>query len=141
MDDLLSEDLVSNRMESWVFGIFAGIAAFLVATGIYGLLIQEVVSNTRAIGVRMALGAGRGVIAWLMFRRITLLLTVGLGIGLCLALAIHRLVAGVVAIQLARDSGVIAAVVTLLGLIGFIAALVPMWRAASIDPIQALRSE
>ena len=141
MDDQLSEDLVNNRMESWVFGIFAGIAAFLVATGIYGLLIQEVVSNTRDIGVRMALGASRGVIARLMLKRITILLTVGLGIGLLLVIAVRRLVAGVVAIQLASDGGVIAAVVTLLVLIGFIAAVGPVWRAASIDPMQALRSE
>jgi putative ABC transport system permease protein len=141
MDDLLSEDLVNDRMESWVFGVFAGIAAFLVATGIYGLLMQEVACGTRDIGVRMALGASRGVIARLMFRRISILLVVGLGIGLCLVIALRRLVAGVVAIQLARDGGVIAAVVTLLGLIGFIAAVGPVWRATSVDPTQALRSE
>lgn len=141
MDDQLSEDFVNNRMESWVFGIFAGIAAFLVATGIYGLLIQEVLSNTREIGVRMALGASRGVIARLMLKRITMLLTAGLGIGLLLVIAVRRLVAGVVIIQLARDGGVITAVVTLLGLIGFIAAVGPVWRATSTDPTQALRSE
>ena len=141
MDDLLNEDLVNNRMESWVFGIFAGIAVFLVAAGIYGLLIQEVVSNTRDIGVRMALGASRAVIVQLMFRRIAVLLAIGLGSGLCLALALRRVVAGVVAIQLARDGGMIAAVVALLALIGFIAALAPVRRAASIDPMQALRSE
>jgi ABC-type lipoprotein release transport system permease subunit len=50
-------------------------------------------------------------------------------------------VAGVVAIQIARDGGMIAAVVVLLALIGFIAALAPVRRAASIDPMQALRSE
>jgi ABC-type antimicrobial peptide transport system permease subunit len=72
-----------------------------------------------------------------MLRRIT----AGLGIGLLLVNAVRRLVAGVVAIQLARDGGVIAAVVTLLGLIGFIAAVGPVWRATSIDPTQALRSE
>jgi hypothetical protein len=112
MDDQLSEDLVNNRMESWGFGIFTGITAFLVATGIYGLLIQEVVSNTRDFGIRMALGASRGVIARLMLKRITMLLTAGLGIGLLLVVAVRRLVEGVV-----------------------------VWRATSIDPAQALRSE
>jgi ABC-type antimicrobial peptide transport system permease subunit len=112
MDDQLSEDLVNNRMESWVFGIFAGITAFLVATGIYGLLIQEVVSNTRDFGIKMALGASRSVIARLMLKRITMLLTAGLGIGLLLVVAVRRLVEGVV-----------------------------VWRATSIDPAQALRSE
>jgi hypothetical protein len=112
MDDQLSEDLVNNRMESWGFGIFTGITAFLVATGIYGLLIQEVVRNTRDFGIRMALGASRGVIARLMLKRITMLLTAGLGIGLLLVVAVRRLVEGVV-----------------------------VWRATSIDPAQALRSE
>lgn len=89
----------------------------------------------------MALGASRGVIARLMLKRITMLLTAGLGIGLLLVVAVRRLVEGVVVIQLARDGGVIAAVVTLLGSIGFIAAVGPVWRATSIDPAQALRSE
>lgn len=141
MDDLLNEDLVNNRMESWVFGIFAGIAVFLVAAGIYGLLVQEVASNTRDISVRMALGASRAVIVQLMFRQIAVLLAIGLAGGLCLALALRRVVAGVVTIQLSREGGMIAAVVALLALVGFIAALAPVRRAASIDPMQALRSE
>jgi predicted permease len=141
MDDLLSEDLVNNRMETWVFGIFAGIAVFLVAAGIYGLLIQEVVSNTRDIGIRMALGARRIVIARLMFKRIGILLAIGFGIGLCLTFAVRQLVAGVVTIQLVSDWEVIAAVVIFLGFIGLIAAAGPAWRATSIDPMQALRSE
>ena len=66
---------------------------------------------------------------------------VGLGIGLLLIIAVRRLVAGVVAIQLARDGGVITAVVALLAFIGLIAAVGPVWRATSIDPAQALRSE
>jgi ABC-type antimicrobial peptide transport system permease subunit len=89
----------------------------------------------------MALGASRAVIVQLMLRRIAVLLAIGLGGGLCLALALRRVVAGVVPIQLSRDGGMIAAVVALLALIGFIAALAPVRRAASIDPMQALRSE
>jgi predicted permease len=141
MDDLLSEDLVNNRMESWVFGIFAGIAVFLVAVGIYGLLMQEVTSRTRDIGVRIALGATRNSIALLMFSRVSVLLSAGLGIGLCLMILLRRVVASVVAIQFARDGAVIAALAILLAFIGLVAALVPVRRAASVDPMQALRSE
>jgi len=141
MEDLLSENLVNNRMESWVFGIFAGIAVLLVAVGIYGLLMQEVTSHTRDIGVRMALGATREGIARLMFSRISILLGAGLGIGLLLTILLRRVVESVVAIEFARDGTVIAILVILLAIIGMLAALVPVRRATSIDPMQALRSE
>jgi predicted lysophospholipase L1 biosynthesis ABC-type transport system permease subunit len=141
MDDLLSDALVSNRMESWVFGIFACIAVLLVAVGIYGLLTQEVISHTRDIGVRMALGATRIGITRMMFARISMLLGIGLGSGLLMTLALRRIVGSVVTIQVERDGLVVAALVALLATIGLLAAVTPIRRAASIDPIQTLRGE
>ena len=141
MDDLLSDALLSSRMESWVFGIFACIAVLLVAVGIYGLLTQEVISHTRDIGVRMALGATRTAITRMMFGRISVLLGIGLGSGLLMTLALRRVVGSIVTIQLERDGLVIAALVALLATIGLLAAVTPIQRAASIDPMQALRGE
>ena len=141
MDDLLSESLVNNRMESWIFGLFAGIAVFLVAIGIYGLLIQEVISRTRDIGIRMALGATREHIARLMLLRISSRLGMGSGIGLLLIFLVRRIVASVVDIQFARDSVMIAVLVCLLTFVGFLAAVMPLRRATSIDPARALRAE
>ncbi|GGG89206.1 ABC transporter permease [Edaphobacter dinghuensis] len=141
MDELLSDALVSNRMESWVFGIFACIAVLLVAVGIYGLLTQEVISHTRDIGVRMALGATRIGITKMMFARISILLASGLGTGLFMTLVIHRVVGNIISIQFERDGIVIVALVALLATIGLLAALTPIRRAASIDPMQALRTE
>jgi putative ABC transport system permease protein len=141
MDDLLSDALVSNRMESWAFGIFACIAVLLVAVGIYGLLTQEVIRHTRDIGVRMALGATRLGITRMMFARISILLGIGLGSGLLMTLTLRRIVGGVVAIQFERDGLVIAGLVALLAAIGLLAAVTPIRRAASIDPIQTLRGE
>ena len=141
MDELLSDALVSNRMESWVFGIFACLAVLLVAVGIYGLLMQEVISHTRDIGVRMALGATRTGIAQLMLMRIAVLLGIGLGAGLLITLLLRRVVGSVVVIQFERDGAVIVALVGLLAAIGLLAAVIPMRRAASIDPMRALRSE
>jgi putative ABC transport system permease protein len=141
MNDLLSDDLVSNRMESWVFGIFDCIAVVLVAVGIYGLLTQEVISHTRDIGVRMALGATRIKITQLMLGRIAMLLGMGLGSGLLITLSLRRVVGSIVVIQFERDGLIITALAALLATIGFLAALTPIRRAASIDPMQALRGE
>jgi putative ABC transport system permease protein len=141
MDDLLEDALVTNRMESWLFGIFAGIAVLLAAVGIQGLLRQEVTSQTRDIGVRMALGASRTAIAQMILRRISLLLTIGLGAGIGIIVLLHRVVATVVAVQFGRDGAVIAGLALLLGAIGLAASIPPLRRAASIDPMQTLRME
>ena len=141
MDDLLEDALVTNRMESWLFGIFAGIAVLLAAVGIQGLLRQEVTSQTREIGVRMALGASRTAIAQMILRRISLLLTIGLGAGIGIIVLLHRVVATVVAVQFGRDGAVIAGLALLLGAIGLAASIPLLRRAASIDPMQTLRME
>jgi predicted permease len=141
MDEALSEVLTSNRMESWVFGIFAVIAVLLVVVGIYGLLMQEVISQTRDIGVRIALGASRKLIARLTITRVAMLLGIGMGIGLLLIVLLRRAVSSIVAIQFGRDGAIIAAFVVLFALIGFLAALIPTHRAATVDPMRALRNE
>jgi ABC-type antimicrobial peptide transport system permease subunit len=141
MDDFLDDALVTNRMESWLFGIFAGIAVLLAAIGINGLLMQEVTSRTRDIGVRMALGATRTEIAQMILLRIAALLGVGLGAGMVIVLLLRRAVASVVTVQYERDGLVIAALVLLLAAIGLLAALLPTRRAASIDPMRILRTE
>lgn len=141
MDDALGDVLINNRMEGWVFGIFAAIAVLLVVIGIYGLMMQEVISQTRDIGVRMALGASRELIARLTMTRVAVLLGVGLGFGLLIIILLRHAVASMVVIQFGRDGAIVASLVFLFGLIGFLAALPPMYRAASVDPIRALRSE
>jgi ABC-type antimicrobial peptide transport system permease subunit len=141
MGDLLDDALVTNRMESWLFGIFAGISVVLAAVGVQGLLTQEVTSRTRDIGVRLAVGAPRAMIARMMLKRISFLLAVGLGAGVGMVFLLHRVVASVVAVQFERDGAVIAALALLLGAIGLAAAILPTRRAASIDPVQTLRME
>jgi putative ABC transport system permease protein len=141
MDDLLDDALVTNRMESWLFGIFAGISVVLLAVGVQGLLTQEVTSRTRDIGVRIAVGASRGTIARMMLKRISFLLAVGLGAGVGIVFLLHRVVASVVAMQFERDGVVIASLALLLGAIGLAAAIPPTRRAASVDPVQTLRME
>ena len=141
LDDVLDDVLVTNRMASWLFGLFASIAVLLAAVGIHGLLVQETMSRTRDIGLRMALGSTRVGIARMMFTRIAVLLAIGLGAGVLVTLALRRAVASVLMIHPERDGVVILAPVALLAAIGFLAALIPIRRAASVDPIKALRTE
>jgi ABC-type antimicrobial peptide transport system permease subunit len=89
----------------------------------------------------MALGATRIGITRMMFARISVLLGIGLGSGLLMTLALRRVVGSIVIIQLERDGFVIAALIALLATIGLLAAVTPIRRAASIDPMQTLRSE
>ena len=103
MEQVLSDALVTSRMLSWLFGLFAAIAAMLTAIGIYGLLSQEVASRTRDIGVRMALGATRVGVAQLVLSRVGVLLIVGIGAGLTGVFLIRRVLIAVLTVQFHQD--------------------------------------
>jgi putative ABC transport system permease protein len=141
MEQVLSDQLVTNRMLSWLFGLFAAIAALLTAIGIYGLLSQEVASRTRDIGVRMALGATRVGVAQLILSRVGVLLIIGIGAGLTGVFLIRRVLIAVLTVQFHQDVWAIVAIAVGLAAIGLLSAVIPARRAASIDPMQALRSE
>jgi len=141
MDDVLDDALITNRMQTWLFGVFAGIALLLAVIGIYGLLMQEVTSRIRDIGIRMALGSTRLGIAGMMIKRITLLIGLGLGSGVLGTILLRRFIASVLLIQFERDGVVIAALVVLMAMVGLVAALIPARRAAKVDPMVALRYE
>jgi putative ABC transport system permease protein len=141
MENVLSDALVTSRMLSWLFGLFAGIAVLLTAIGIYGLLSQEVASRTRDIGVRMALGSTRSGVARLILIRAGILLGTGLVLGVGGVLLVRHALSSVLVVQPQRDGWAIAVIVGALGAIGIVAALIPARRAASVDPMQALRTE
>ena len=141
MDDVLAESLVFNRMQGWLFSIFAGIALLLALIGIYGVLSQEVNLQTRDIGLRMALGASRPAIVRMVVSRAALLMAIGVGVGVLGSVASRRLLVSLIPVQMGRDATAIALLAVGLGAVGLIASLLPARRAASIEPMQALRNE
>jgi predicted permease len=141
MAEVVSETLVFERMESWLFGIFAGLALVLALVGLYGLVSHEVEQSTRDIGVRMALGASRQVILGMVMRRVAWMLAGGTVAGLVLTVFARKLIGIVIYFEAQREAGGLLVVALSLIAVGLLAALLPASRAASIEPMQALRTE
>jgi ABC-type antimicrobial peptide transport system permease subunit len=141
MTEVVSETLVFERMESCLFGIFAGLALLLALVGLYGLISNEVEQSSRDIGVRMALGATRPGILAMVLKRVAWMLAAGVAAGFVLTLFARKLIGMVIYFDARKDAGGFLMVALLLVVAGLVAALIPAIRAASIEPMQALRSE
>ena len=141
MGDLMSEATARRRFQTSLLSVFAAIALFLALVGLYGLMAYSVNCRTRELGIRMALGAQRTDVTLLVLRKAGLLLGSGLAGGLvCTWIATRAVKAFLFGVD-AHDPTTIFGVCALLAVCGFIAALIPARRAASIDPMQALRTE
>ena len=141
MTEVVSETLVFERMESWLFGIFAGLALLLALVGLYGLVSHEVEQSTRDIGLRMALGASRQSILAMVMRRVVWMLASGTGAGVVLTIFARKLIGIVIYFEAQREAGGLLVIAVSLVAVGLLAALLPAARAASIEPMQALRTE
>jgi len=141
MHEVIAETLTFERMESWLFGIFAGLALLLSMVGIYGMVHHEVEVRTREIGVRMALGSSRGRVVGDILRRVVVLMVAGVAAGWMMTLALRKVIASVVEMNAAHDALLLGLLTFALVMIGMLASLVPARNAASIDPMEALRNE
>ena len=141
MTEVVSETLVFERMETWLFGIFASLALALAIVGLYGLVSHEVEQSTRDIGVRMALGATRHRVLGMVLSRVTWMLAAGAIAGLVLTVAARKLIGMVIFFDPQKEAGGFLLLALLVVVAGLIAALIPAVRAASIEPMQALRGE
>jgi ABC-type antimicrobial peptide transport system permease subunit len=141
MSDVVSETLVFERMEGWLFGIFAGLALVLAMVGLYGLISQEVEQGRRDIGVRMALGSTRARVLTMVLNRVAWMLGVGAATGLALTVLAQKMIGTVIFFDAQKEVGSFLLLALLLIAAGLFAALIPAIRAASTEPMQALRSE
>ncbi len=127
------------RLFGTLFATFGGAALLLAAAGLYGVTAFSVRSRTQELGVRMALGADRATIVWMLLRRGL----VAIGAGMALGLGIGGLLGRQLELFLFQvkpwDGGVFATITIVLAATALAATLVPAWRAGSIDPAIALR--
>jgi ABC-type antimicrobial peptide transport system permease subunit len=141
MGDLVSEATALRRFQTSLLTVFAAIALLLALVGLYGLMAYSVSRRTRELGIRMALGAQRTDVMLLVLKRAALLLGLGLVFGLiCSWIATRTIKAFLFGVG-EHDPATILFVCILLAVCGLAAALIPARRAASIDPMQALRAE
>jgi putative ABC transport system permease protein len=141
MSEVVGKSLVQPRFLSLLLATFSGIALFLAAIGIYGVMAYSVAQRTQEIGVRMALGAQRVHVLRLVFGQGFMLLLVGTLIGLGGAFALTRLMRNLLFEITATDPLTYSGVVGLLALIALLACYIPARRATRVDPLVALRYE
>jgi putative ABC transport system permease protein len=141
MSDLVAKSVVQPRFLSLLLAIFSGMALFLAAVGIYGVMAYSVAQRTQEIGVRMALGAQRLHVLRLVFGQGFFLLLIGTVIGLGGAFALTRLMHSLLFEITPTDPLTYSGVVVLLAAVALLACYIPARRATKVDPLVALRYE
>src|SRR5262249_49941982 len=129
----LDEVLLSKRLVALLSAGFGVLATVLAAVGLYGVLAFVVTRRTREMGVRMALGAQRSAVVWLVMREVLLLLAVGLTIGLPAALSVAKYVGSQLYEVKAGDPGIAALTTVILSVVALAAGWIPAGRASRID--------
>jgi predicted permease len=140
-DQQIADRFTEERMLSRLTMMFGGLALLLAAIGLYGVTAYTVVRRTQEIGIRMALGADRAGVVGMILRGAMMQALIGLAIGIPVALMCVRFVRSQLYGVTRVDAGLLAAVLAVLGVSVGVAGLIPAKRAASINPVEALRIE
>jgi len=137
----LDETLNTERLVASLSAAFGVLATLLAALGLYGVMAFVVARRTKEIGLRMALGAPRGTVVWMVLREALLLLGTGLAVGLPVAFTLSRLVSAQLYGVKPDDTWTAMAALVILSAVATGAGFLPARRASAIDPIRALRYE
>jgi ABC-type antimicrobial peptide transport system permease subunit len=141
MDELLAQRNWPYRIFGTLFGTFAVIALLISSVGIYAATAHGVGQRTQELGVRMALGAGRRDILWLVLRQGIWRISIGLVLGVLAAFGVSRVLVSVLVNTTATDPTTFISICLLLTAVTLLACFVPARRATRLDPVDALRTE
>jgi putative ABC transport system permease protein len=141
MEEVVSATETSRRFNTCILTAFAAIALALSLLGIYGVLAYSVTERAREIAIRMALGATRERVLWTTLRNGLTLAGVGIAAGLMASVAVTRFIASLLYNVKPLDADAIIGAALVLAICAVAAGLIPARRAASIDPMRALRTE
>jgi predicted permease len=141
LQQMLGFAFFPTRAATTALSAFGVLAIMLAATGIYGLVSYAVARRVHEIGIRMAIGARRSHVVWIVLGRMGALLVLGTAVGSVLALAAGKVLANIVYQASSRDPSVLTAGVITILAIGLFSCWAPAYRATKIDPMVALRYE
>ena len=141
METRIDDSLAPQRFDLSLLGLFAGLAIFLAAVGVYGVLSYSVAQRSHEIGVRIALGAQPAGVLGMVVREGLKLTLAGAAIGVAAALALTQLMGSLLYGVTAHDPPTLAGVVALISAVSIAACYIPARRAANVDPMVALRYE
>ena len=141
MEEYLSASVAAPRFSTTLLSIFAGVALVLTIVGLYGVMSYSVAQRTNEIGIRMALGAQSRDVLVMIVKQGSVLILLGLAIGLVGAFALTRVISSLLFGVTAKDPFTFVAVSVLLAIVALLACYIPALRATKVDPMDALRCE
>jgi putative ABC transport system permease protein len=141
MHEYLAASVAAPRFSTTLLSIFAGVALVLTLVGLYGVMSYSVAQRTNEIGIRLALGAQSRDVLLMIVKQGSMLIVLGLGIGLLGAYALTRVIASLLFGVTAKDPLTFMAAAVLLAIVALLACYIPAWRATKVDPMDALRCE
>jgi predicted permease len=141
LESQVDASIVQERLIAMLSGFFGGLALLLACIGLHGIMAYTVARRTSEIGIRMALGAERAQVLWMILREVLLLMLIGVGIGLPVVFVVARLTASLLFGLKPTDPTTITAAVVVMSAVAAVAGYLPARRASRVDPMVALRYE